>query len=77
MAQIIHIFQCKSTGSLSLIPFLLIVPGNLGRLYTVIMEISEDYLFLYSVLIAFALNSFIVIQFFIYWNSDKEKVKDN
>lgn len=45
--------------------------GNLGRLFTVLVEIGDDYLFVFSVILAFILNSTIVAQFFIFWNSDK------
>ena len=75
IAQIYHIYKCKSTGSLALITCLLVVLGNLGRLFTVLVETADDYLFIISVVVAFALNFTIVVQFFIYWNNGKQKTQ--
>lgn len=35
LTQILHIYRCKSTGSLALLTCLLVFLGNLGRLFTV------------------------------------------
>lgn len=40
--------------------------GNLARLATVIIEIGNDYIFAFSVLLATMLNGFILGQFVIY-----------
>ena len=73
LIQIIHIFKCKSTGSLALITCALILLGNLGRLFTVFVEIKEDYMFVISVVLASLLNGIILAQFFIYWNNNPVK----
>jgi uncharacterized protein with PQ loop repeat len=35
LSQIVHIFKCKSTGSLAFVTVLLTILGNLGRVFTV------------------------------------------
>lgn len=67
LTQIIHIFRCKSTGSLALLTCVLVFMGNLARLFTVLVEISHDYIFAFSVLLATLLNGTILLQFFVYW----------
>lgn len=48
---------------------MLVLLGNLGRLFTVFVEIKEDYLFAISVVLASLLNATILAQFFVYWNN--------
>jgi len=55
---------------------LLTVLGNLGRVFTVFVEIKEDYMFALSTVLATVLNGTIFVQFFVYWNNThKEKLK--
>mgnify|MGYP006872390768 FL=1 len=49
--------------------------GNLGRLFTVLVEINEDYMFLASILLAVGLNGTILGQFFLYWGNRKSNVE--
>lgn len=58
---------------------MLVLLGNLGRLFTVFVEIKEDYLFAISVVFASLLNATIFAQFFVYWNNtnmEKNKLID-
>lgn len=58
---------------------MLVLLGNLGRLFTVFVEIKEDYLFAISVVLASLLNATILAQFFVYWNNtnmEKNKLID-
>lgn len=74
LTQIFHILKCKSTGSLALLTCLLVVAGNLGRMFTVFVEIRDDYMFAISICLATILNSTILALFFVYWNNTiKEK----
>lgn len=50
--------------------------GNLGRLFTVLVEINEDYMFLASVLLAVGLNGTILGQFFLYWGNRNNNVTE-
>ena len=50
---------------------LLVFLGNVGRLFTVLVEISHDYMFAISIILASILNGTILIQFFIYRKGDK------
>jgi len=63
-----------------LVTCLLIFLGNLGRLFTVFVEIGNDYMFALSIILATTLNGTVLAQFFIYWNNTKrlkEKQKQN
>jgi len=72
LTQIIHIYKCKSTGSLALITCAIILLGNLGRLFTVLVEAKNDYMFVISTVLAAVLNATILAQFFIYWPKKTE-----
>ena len=76
IAQIYEIWRNKSTGSLSIITCALVFIGNLARLYTIIIEADNDWLFKASVILASILNGFIVFQFILYWNNTLEKKKE-
>ena len=65
IAQIIHVHQVKSTGSLALITCTLTVLGNFARIVTVFVE-TDDLKFQLSFVIATALNSYILLLFYIY-----------
>ena len=50
--------------------------GNVNRLFTVLVEASDDYLYAISIISTFILNCVIIVQFFVYWNnSAKLKTK--
>lgn len=63
-------FTSKSTGVLSFITFLLAWGGAVARLATVLIE-SDDPLYKAQFIMSTCLNTMIMIQFGLYWNSDK------
>ena len=66
--------------------FLLNFLGSIARLGTVLVE-SDDFMFRLQYIVGFFLNTMIIIQFALYWNTakkvdassirDKDKVKKN
>ena len=50
--------------------------GNLGRLFTVFVEISGDYMFAISICLASLLNGTILGQYFVYWGNGAKDKKD-
>ena len=75
--QIITNWKNKSTGAMAFPTFLLMFLGATARLATVCVE-SDDLAFRAPYIIGFVLNTIIIIQFALYWNSttDKKKVDD-
>ena len=76
--QIYSNFSNKSTGVLAFITFFLAWAGGAARLATVLIE-SDDFWYRVQFITSFALNSIIIFQFGLYWNSTKAsaKVKDS
>lgn len=68
-SQIYEIWRNKSTGTLSFITFFLIFIGNIARLFTIMVEADNDWIFKFSVMTAAFLNGFICTQFILYWNN--------
>ena len=71
--QIYSNFANKSTGVLAFITFFLAWAGGAARLATVLIE-SDDFWYRMQFIMSFALNSIIICQFGLYWNSAKGKV---
>jgi hypothetical protein len=69
MSQIIEVFSLKSTGSLALVTWALSLLGNVGRIATIMVEASNDYKFLLSMVAVAVLNATIVFQFYWYRKS--------
>ena len=72
--QILTIYSNKSTGALAFFTFFLNFAGSIARLGTVLVE-SDDFLFRLQYIVGVLLNTIIIIQFFLYWNSSSEKAK--
>ena len=72
--QIYGNFCAKSTGVLSFVTFLLAFGGAVARLATVLIE-SDDPLYKAQFIMSTFLNTIIMIQFALYWNSDANKSK--
>ncbi len=66
MSQIITSTKLKSTGSLSFVTTMLTVLGNVSRVTTVYFEAGNDYKYLGSIAVNFALNAYILFQFWLY-----------
>ena len=66
LTQIYQIHKIKSTGSVSLITYGLSVLGNLARVATALVEVKDDVKLLLSFVLAFLLNFYIVLCFFIF-----------
>ena len=72
--QIFTNFRNKSTGQLAFLTFFLSFAGSAARLATVMFE-TNDFLFQLTFILSVALNGFIVLQFFLYWNSSQGKIQ--
>lgn len=72
LPQIYKIFSDKSTGALAFFSFFLNWAGSIARLGTVMVE-SDDFMFQLQYIVGVVLNSIIILQFFIYWNSTPKK----
>ena len=70
--QIISNFILKSTGNLSMLPYIMNLSGNIIRTLTIFKQ-SNDSRFLYASFVPIFLNGTIVLQFIIYYNSVKDK----
>ena len=64
--QIFQIHKIKSTGSVSLITYGLSVLGNIARVATALVEVKDDVKLILSYILAFLLNAYIVLCFFIF-----------
>ena len=67
-------FTMKSTGVLAFITFLLAWGGAMARMGTVLVE-SDDPLYRAQFISSALLNTIVMLQFGLYWNSDKNKSK--
>lgn len=72
MPQIYTIFSEQSTGALAFLTTFLQWGGGLARLGTVFVE-SDDWMFRAQYIMGFALNTIIIMQFFLYWGSSTSK----
>ena len=66
--QLYSNFSNKSTGQLAFLTFMLNFAGSLARLGTVLFE-SDDMLFRLQYITGAVLNTLMIIQFALYWNS--------
>lgn len=73
--QIFTNFKAKSTGQLSPISISLAFGGCVARIFTSIQE-TGDKLVIFSFVTATVLNFILVLQLFIYRNSDKKSKKE-
>ena len=71
--QIFNIHKLKSTGSVSLITYGLSVLGNLARVVTSLVEVKDDFKLILSHVLAFGLNAYIVLCFFIFREKKEKK----
>lgn len=71
LPQIYTNFKMKSTGQMAFFTFLLSFLGSLARTATVLFE-SDDFFFRLQFLTAVALNTMIITQFGLYWNTAKK-----
>lgn len=76
LPQIYTIFCNKSTGVLAFFSFFLNFAGSIARLGTVLFE-SDDFMFRLQYIVGVLLNTIIIIQFALYWNSSSAKPKDS
>lgn len=72
LPQIWKIYSEKSTGALAFFSFFLNFAGSIARLGTVLIE-SDDPMFQLQYIVGVMLNTIIILQFFIYWNSTPKK----
>jgi len=72
LPQIYKIYESKSTGALAFFSFFLNFAGSIARLGTVLIE-SDDFAFRLQYILGVCLNTIIIIQFFLYWNSTPAK----
>lgn len=68
ISQIRLNYANKSTGQSALIPAILCALGNYARLVTIFVEVN-DFNVLLNMVSASFLNTTIVVQFYMYWNS--------
>ena len=71
--QIIKNFSESSTGALSFVTMTLGWVGSVTRLGTVYAE-SDDFYYRLQFTLACFFNSIIMLQFLMFWNSDKAKI---
>lgn len=75
MTQIIEVFKLRSTGSLALTTWALSLLGNIGRIITIVVEASNDWKFLLSMVSVAVLNATIVFQFYLFRNAKPKPVE--
>jgi len=66
----------KSTGNLAMLTVLMNFGGNIARMFTVMVETSNDPLFVLSNAIPIVVNGYLFLQFFLYWNNPMPKVEE-
>ena len=74
LPQIWSNFSNKSTGVLSFVTFFLAWAGAIARTIGVLMA-SDNFLYRMQFVVSASLNTIIIFQFLLYWNSDKGKTK--
>ena len=74
--QIWSNYQAQSTGQLAFITFILAWTGSAARLGTVFAE-SDDIWYRMPFCMGFSTLSIILLQFFLYWSKDINKVKSD
>ena len=72
MPQIYSNFSNKSTGVLSFVTFFLAFAGSMARFVGVLFA-SDDIMFVSQFGISASLNTIIICQFLLYWNSSDDK----
>ena len=72
ISQIYKVFKLKSTGTLSFTTCVLIFAGNSARLWTILVEVDNDWLLKFAVSSSAFLNGLICYQFILYWNNIKK-----
>mmetsp|Transcript_34729 Transcript_34729/g.45679 ORF Transcript_34729/g.45679 Transcript_34729/m.45679 type:complete len:113 (+) Transcript_34729:502-840(+) len=75
MPQIYSNFANKSTGVLSFVTFFLAWAGSMARTIGVLLA-SSDRLYQLQFVVSAGLNTTIIAQFLLYWNSDTGKTGD-
>jgi mannose-P-dolichol utilization defect 1 len=70
--QVLTNYKAQSTGELAFVTFFLAWGGSVARTATVMIE-SDDFMYRMQFLIALGLNSMIMIQFVMYWNTKSQK----
>eukprot|EP01059_Diplonema_ambulator_P032338 TRINITY_DN6303_c0_g1_i1.p2 TRINITY_DN6303_c0_g1~~TRINITY_DN6303_c0_g1_i1.p2 ORF type:complete len:228 (+),score=100.21 TRINITY_DN6303_c0_g1_i1:153-836(+) len=73
--QILIFYRNKSTGNAAFLTWFLNFGGSSARVFTTFMQVNDPAMLFNFVLNAF-LGGIIVLQFFLYWNSDKDKEAD-
>lgn len=68
MPQILQNYHAKSTGHLAFVTFFLMFGGTIARTATVFFE-SKDVMLRAQMGMALLLNTILIIQFALYWNS--------
>jgi hypothetical protein len=66
LTQIFEIHRIKSTGSVAFITYALAVFGNAARVFTALVEVKGDYMLVISFMLAFLLNGYICLCFWIF-----------
>ena len=75
LPQIHAIYKAGSTGNNAFFTWFLNFGGAVARMFTIFKEV-EDFKPLLMIGISVICNGSIVVQFLIYWNSDKKKKKE-
>lgn len=74
LSQIITTYKNRTTGQLSFITAAMNAMGTGARVFTTLNEVQSKLLLVQS-LAMFTVNSFIILQFYLYWNASPSKVK--